>query len=250
MPIQDIATKRREGINHVVPLRGKGYGIIGGLLLSTNMSHRERLKELLRQKSLVRGTITLASGRVSNYYLDCKLTTLDPEGAALTGYTILDLLDSHHIEADAIGGPTIGADPIVAAVAAVSYLQSKLEGKGKPLPAFLVRKERKGHGRQKLIEGQDLQRGSKVVIVDEVCTTGQSTQEALTAVETAGLQVVAVVSLVDREEGGSDKLREKYPYYPVFTSKELLQTEAESAPESQKAEGHLMRPAAVDARSA
>jgi orotate phosphoribosyltransferase len=181
------------------------------------MQHREKLKALLRLKSVARGSFTLSSGRVSNYYLDCKLTTLDPEGCVLTGYTMLELLSAQGIKADAIGGPTIGADPIVAAVAAVSYLEKK------PLPAFLVRKERKAHGRQKQIEGINPKDISKVVIVDEVCTTGESTLEAVRAAESEGLEVVAVISLVDREEGGSEKLREGYPYYAVFTAKELLE---------------------------
>lgn len=186
------------------------------------MGHREQLRGLLRRKSLFRGKFTLASGQTSDYYLDCRLTTLDPEGSVLTARTILELLARHNIQADAIGGPTIGADPIVAAVAAVSYLE------GKPLPAFLVRKAPKDHGRQKQIEGLQPREGMKVVIVDDVCTTGGSTFEALEAVESAGLKVAAVLSLVDREEGGSAKLREKYPYYAVFTAKELLQEEAVS----------------------
>jgi orotate phosphoribosyltransferase len=189
------------------------------------MQHREQLKALLRRKSIARGRFTLSSGRVSDYYLDCKLTTLDPEGCVLTAYTILELLAAQGINADAVGGPTIGADPIVAAVAAVSYVERK------PLPAFLVRKERKAHGRQKQIEGINPRDVSKVVIVDEVCTTGESTLEAVRAVENEGLKVVAVISLVDREEGGSEKLREKYPFYAVFTAKELLQDDAQRRPE-------------------
>jgi len=193
-----------------------------------NMNHKESLKELLRRKSLVRGKFVLTSGRKSNYYLDCKLTTLDPEGSVLTGYTILELLRSHSIHADAIGGPTIGADPIVAAVAAVSFLERE------PIPAFLVRKERKVHGRQKQIEGIEAKPGLKVVIVDEVCTAGGSTLDAIAAAEEAGLVVTAVVSLVDREEGGSDKIRQKYAYYPVFTARELLEDGSRSEPGSHK----------------
>ncbi len=189
------------------------------------MEHRERLKRLLRTKSLVRGTFTLASGKQSEYYLDCKLTTLDPEGAILTGYSILELLAKHDIWPDAMGGPPIGADPIVTAVAAVSYLE------GKPLPAFLIRKERKPHGRQKQIEGIALKPGLKVVIVDDVCTAGKSTIEAIAAAEEAGLTVIAVVSLVDREEGGSDRLRQRYPYYSVFTARELLEDDSSIEPE-------------------
>jgi len=205
------------------------------------MGHKDQLKQLLRRKSLVRGTFTLASGKVSDYYIDCKLTTLDPEGAVLTGYTVLELLDEKGIQADAIGGPPIGAHPIVSAVAAVSYFRTKLEGKGKPLPAFLIREQHKSYGLQKQIEGIDLKKISKVVIIDEVCTTGKSTREALKVVEDAGLQVLAVLSLVDREEGGSEGLRQDYTYLPIFTAKELRQQDEQSAGEPSQAAVHRER---------
>src|ERR1700740_2718148 len=99
------------------------------------MDHRQKLKELLARKSVFKGHFKLTSGRESDYYIDCKRTTLDAEGAFRTAHAILSLLEREGIEADAIGGLTIGADPIVAAVAAISYL------KGKPLPGFLIRKE-------------------------------------------------------------------------------------------------------------
>ena len=206
------------------------------------MSHRDQLKQLLRRKSLVRGTFTLASGKVSDYYIDCKLTTLDPEGAALTGYTVLELLEENGIQADAITGPPIGAHPIVAAVAAVSFLRANLEGKGKPLPAFLIREKHKAYGLQKQVEGIDVKKISKVVVIDEVCTTGKSTREALKVVEDAGLQVVAVMSLVDREEGGSESFRQQgYTYIPIFTARELRQEDDLAAGEPPKAAGHSTR---------
>ena len=186
------------------------------LIMSAETGHRERLKELLRRKSVVRGSFTLASGKTSDYYIDCKLTTLDPEGAVLVGHTVLDLLEKEGIQADAIGGPPIGAHPIVTAVAAVSHLR------GKPLPAFLIRKEPKPHGREKQIEGP-VNAGARVVIIDDVCTAGGSTEEAIDAARSAGLEVVAVISLVDREQGGSHKLRQKYRYLRIFTANELLQ---------------------------
>jgi orotate phosphoribosyltransferase len=179
------------------------------------MDHRQQLAALLRKKSLVRGEFVLTSGLKSNYYLDCKLTTLDPEGAFLTGHCILEVLDSMGIAADAVGGLSMGADPLVSAAVVVSHLERK------PLPGFLVRKEPKKHGRQKQIEGIS---GPirKVVIVDEVCTTGKSTQEAIDAAESEGYEVVAVISLVDREEGGSEKLRSRYKYRAIFTANELM----------------------------
>jgi orotate phosphoribosyltransferase len=187
------------------------------------MSHREQLANLLRTKSLVRGEITLSSGKKSNYYMDCKLTTLDPEGALLTGYCVLELLDEMGVKPDAIGGLSMGADPLVTAAGVVSAIEKR------PLPGFLVRKEAKKHGRQKQIEGMENPRGKKVAIVDEVCTTGGSTQEAIDAAEREGCEVVAVISLVDREEGGSEALRAKYNYRSIFTARELLAEDATSA---------------------
>jgi orotate phosphoribosyltransferase len=179
------------------------------------MSPRDELKQLLRRKSLVTGDFILSSGQRSNYYMDVKLTTLDPQGAYLTGKVILDLLGAQGIKADAIGGMSMGADPVVSAITVVSHLE------GKPLPGFLIRKEAKKHGRMKQIEGtgKDVKR---VVIVDEVCTTGKATQEAIDAAVAEGYEIVAVISLVDRQEGGSDALRSKYKYYSVFTASELL----------------------------
>lgn len=168
----------------------------------------------------MRGEFTLASGKKSDYYLDCRLTTLDARGALLTGYCILDLLAEMKIHPDAIGGLSMGADPVVSAAIVVSAIEDR------PLPGFLVRKQAKTHGRQKQIEGIENLQGRRVAIVDDVCTTGGSTQEAIDAAERAGAQVVAVISLVDREEGGSDALRAKYNFRSVFTARELLAGDA------------------------
>jgi orotate phosphoribosyltransferase len=180
------------------------------------MSHRAQLANLLRTKSLLRGEFTLSSGKKSDYYLDCRLTTLDAEGALHTGYCILELLDEMGIKPDAIGGLSMGADPLVTAAGVVSAIEKR------PLPGFLVRKKAKEHGRQKQIEGMENLRGKKVVIVDDVCTTGGSTQEAIDAAEREGCEVIAVISLVDREEGGSEMLRAEHNYRSIFTARELL----------------------------
>lgn len=186
------------------------------------MNHREELGKLLRSKSLMRGEFTLSSGAKSNYYLDCRLTTLDPEGAFHTGYAVFELLNEMGVKTDAIGGLSMGADPIVSATILVSYIEKK------PIRGFLVRKERKAHGRQKRIEGLE---GpvERVVIVDDACTTGGSTQEAIDAAEEAGYKVAAVISIVDREEGGSERLRAKYNYRSIFTARELMNEPAQSA---------------------
>ena len=125
------------------------------------MSHREQLANLLRAKSLVRGEFTLASGKKSNYYLDCRLTTLNPQGALLTGYCVLELLDEMGVQPDAIGGLSMGADPVVSAAIVVSAIDPPVGWAGKqPVQGFLVRKEAKGHGRKKQIEGMERRRAS------------------------------------------------------------------------------------------
>jgi orotate phosphoribosyltransferase len=186
-------------------------------------THRERLADLLRTLSLRRGEFTLSSGKKSNYYLDCKLTTLHPEGALLTGYCVLETIGEMGVKPDAVGGLSMGADPVVSAAIVVSQIEKR------PLPGFLVRKEAKKHGRHKQIEGIEDVRGKRVIIVDEVCTTGGSTQEAIDAVEREGAHVVAVISVVDRQEGGSEALRRKYNYRSIFTARELLEGAVDAA---------------------
>ena len=175
---------------------------------------RERLAALLRALALRRGDFTLASGRKSTYYLDARLLTLHHEGACLVAQSILELLDREGIEADAIGGLTLGADPIAGAVAAVSHLE------GKPLSAFIVRKQAKDHGTGRRVEG-GLKRGDRVIVVDDVITTAGSTLDAIRAVEELGCRVVGVVCIVDREEGGAKALAD-YPFHPLFSVGELL----------------------------
>jgi orotate phosphoribosyltransferase len=178
-------------------------------------SERERLKELLKKHSLMFGDFTLASGRKSRYYFDSKKTTLLPEGAYLAAREILRTLREHGIHADAIGGLTLGADPIVCPVAALSFVE------GPEMRAFIVRKEAKDHGTGRRIEG-DVPAGSRVVIVDDVVTTAGSTLRAIEAAQEAGLTVVAVVCLVDREEGGTEKLS-SWPFYPLFRRSEIFE---------------------------
>ncbi|MFQ5701088.1 MAG: orotate phosphoribosyltransferase, partial [Acidobacteriota bacterium] len=165
----------------------------------TPARRRTRLLALLSERALTLGDFTLASGRRSRYYLDARLVTLHAEGAYLVARAILDRLAHERVEADAIGGLTMGADPIAGAVAAVSHLV------GKDLQAFIVRKTAKEHGTRRRIEG-DLERGDRVVVVDDVVTTAGSTLRAIRAVEQVGCRVVAVVCLVDRQEGARERL--------------------------------------------
>ena len=178
---------------------------------------RQRLLEILREKSLKIGHFKLDSGMTSPYYFDSKFTTHDPEGAYLTAWLILDEIKRRNVEAMAIGGLTLGADPIVAAVAAVSHAEDEFA----PLAGFIVRKEGKKHGTQRFIEGFDKPEGTAVIIIDDVCTTGGSTLKAVARAEEAGYHVALVLCLVDREQGGAEALR-NYPFYPLFTAQELL----------------------------
>ncbi len=178
-------------------------------------TERERLKELLKKLSLKTGDFLLASGRRSKYYFDSKLTTLTAEGAYLTGRCFLDVIAEKKIVADGIGGMTLGADPIVSVVAAQSHKE------GRPLDAFIVRKEAKGHGTMKWIEGP-AKPGQKVIIVDDVVTTGGSTLKAIERAKEFGLEIVAVMALLDREEGGTEALSKEYAFYPVTRRTEIF----------------------------
>jgi len=163
-------------------------------------SARKILKIAYEVGALLKGEFTLTSGKKSAYYFDGKRLTLQPEGAYLIGKEVLDRLAETDV--DAIGGVATGGYPIVTAVALISHLE------GKPLPSFIVRDQPKEHGTQRKIEGH-LKEGSKVAIVDDVITTGGSVSKAIEAVEALNCRVVKVIVIVDRHEGGSDKLRKK-----------------------------------------
>ncbi len=175
---------------------------------------RKRLLALLKEHSLMFGDFTLASGQKSHFYFDSKKTTLRPEGAYLVAAEMLQMLSEKRIDADAVGGLTLGADPIVCPIAALSHTI------GSPIRAFIVRKEAKDHGTTRQIEG-DLEPASKVVVIDDVVTTGGSTLKAIEAVETAGHEVVAVLCIVDREQGGAEALS-RWPFFPLFTRSEIF----------------------------
>jgi len=162
-------------------------------------SYRTSLLHLLSRISFKLGDFTLSSGAKSDYYIDCRTTTLHAEGGRLTGLAILELLREHKLKPAAVGGLTMGADPIVSNVASGSAWHS-LERHGGPLiHGFLVRKAEKTHGTGRRIEGF-LEKGASVLIVDDVCTTGASTITAIEAATGAGMKVIAAVCLVEREE--------------------------------------------------
>ncbi|WP_165232145.1 orotate phosphoribosyltransferase [Aquisphaera insulae] len=170
--------------------------------LTWNDGARSRLIELLKRDALKLGEFTLASGRTSHYYIDGRKVTLSAEGALLIAAGVLDRLASHP-EVVAVGGLTMGADPIVGATLAMASLLHR-EG----LRGFLVRKQAKGHGMGNLVEGP-LEPGSTVVIVDDVATTGGSSLQAIEAVESLGCKVALVVVVLDRLEGAAAAFRER-----------------------------------------
>ena len=165
----------------------------------TTLSHRNQLLSLLARTSFRLGQFKLSSGGTSDYYIDCRTTTLHAEGGRLTGHAILELLEANGIEADAVGGLTMGADPIVSNVATASAWRALSNPAAPLLNGFLVRKAEKAHGTGRRIEGF-CREGARVVIVDDVCTTGASTINAIEAAREAGMIVAAVVCIVEREE--------------------------------------------------
>ena len=208
---------------------------------------RSALLNLIATYSFKLGDFTLASGQKSDYYVDCRTTTLHAEGGRLAGLVLYDLIREHIPSAIAVGGLTMGADPLVSNVASASAwaladyneirrLSSELEldeGDSEPAPTlihgFLVRKAEKTHGTGRRIEGF-LQPGAQVVILDDVCTTGGSTVTAIEAAREAGMVVAGVLCLVDREQGGRLIIEralaevpsdEDLPFLSVFTAKDV-----------------------------
>jgi len=185
-------------------------------------SDRTELAHLLRTKSVKTGSFTLASGKQSDLYVDCRVTTLDARGAVLVGRVLHDLLRKEEaargLHIGSLGGLTMGADPITLAVA----MTSSMVGDAAPVQAFNVRKEAKEHGRGKRIEGNFLP-DQPIVVVDDVITTGDSTLKAIQAIEEEGGKVAFALILVDRQEGGRANIESKgYPVIAAYTRAELI----------------------------
>jgi len=185
------------------------------------------LLNLLRTKSVRHGTFVLSSGGTSNYYVDCKLTTLDPAGAWLTGQVMYALISQQAakqgVKLDGIGGLTLGADPIALATSIYSHCAKD----GQALQTFIVRKAAKGHGQARLIEG-NFKEGDTVVVIDDVVTKGDSTIKAIEAVKEAGGKIAFIAVLVDRQQGGRQKIEEMgYQVVAAFNKEELLGTEGQ-----------------------
>lgn len=179
---------------------------------------RQQLLDLIALQSFRLGSFTLSSGRQSDYYIDCRTTTLHALGAELTGRVFLELIQNQQWQPEAIGGMTLGADPIVSAVAVLSS-QAKT-----PIHGFLVRKAEKAHGMGQRIEGFQ-EKGARVVIVDDVCTTGSSTIQAIQAAREFGFKVIGSACLVEREEAGGRPAVEQAaapaPFVSIFQSSEI-----------------------------
>jgi orotate phosphoribosyltransferase len=187
-------------------------------------THAHQLLSILARTSFRLGQFKLSSGGTSDYYIDCRTTTLHAEGGRLTGHAILELLDANKIDAEAVGGLTMGADPIVSNVATASAWRAQSHPNAPLLHGFLVRKAEKAHGTGRRIEGFCRQ-GARVVIVDDVCTTGASTINAIEAAQEAGMTVAAVVCIVEREEANGrpavEAAAEGAPFLRLFTAKDV-----------------------------
>ena len=174
---------------------------------------KDSLKKLLLKKAVKFGDFTLVSGQKSNYYINCKMATLDGEGLHLIADLMLDKLEGK--SCDAVGGLTLGADPIVGAMIALADMRNRKLG------GFIVRKEAKGHGTQNQIEGP-LPTGLKVAIIEDVSTTGASAGKAIEAVSALGCEIVKVLVVVDRRAGASEKFESmNIPFDPIFRKEEL-----------------------------
>ena len=201
---------------------------------SVTTTARQQLLALLARDSFRLGEFKLSSGGTSDYYIDCRTTTLSGEGARLTGRVFLDEMYRHGWTPEAIGGLTMGADPIVVSVAMLSAQQST---ERRPIPdlspgaadyirinGFLVRKAEKQHGTGQRIEGFH-KKGAKVVIVDDVCTTGGSTIQAIEAAREFGFEVIGAICLVEREEAGGrpnvEKAAAPAPFLCIFTAEDV-----------------------------
>ncbi len=182
------------------------------------MNERQRLKEILLEKSYRQGSFTLTSGKTSDFYIDVKQTSLSAEGAYLCGKLILEMILKQKEPIQAVGGMTLGADPLVTAASIASFLEEK------PIPAFIVRKEAKGHGTGNYIEGlKNMPAGCRVALLEDVVTTGGTLLQVIERVEAQGFKVGVVITVVERQEGGTKTLADAgYTLESIFTREELL----------------------------
>jgi len=179
------------------------------------MTAKKQLLKLLKNKAFLKKRIKLSSGKISNFYIDVRKVSLSPKGVYLISKLIFDLVKKENITA--IGGPTLGADPIVSGVCLLAH-RSRRKLKG-----FLIRKTPKKHGRQKMIEGQAPAASDRVIIVDDVATSGGSLIKAIEALRKEKVKIAAAAVVVDRQEGARENLSKyNFPLFSVFTKKDFL----------------------------
>jgi len=187
-------------------------------------TNAQQLLSLLARTSFKLGQFKLSSGGTSDYYIDCRTTTLHAEGGRLTGEAILDLINEKKVHAEAVGGLTMGADPIVSNVATASAWRAQSNPSAPLIHGFLVRKAEKAHGTGRRIEGF-CREGARVIIVDDVCTTGASTINAIEAAREAGMIVAAVICIVEREEANGrpavEQAAKDAPFLRLFSANEV-----------------------------
>jgi len=192
------------------------------------MTDLERLRDLLLARSVTRGDFTLSSGRRSSYYIDARRTTMSGDGLTLIGALGLGRLEARRWAPGAVGGLTLGADPVAYAIAAAARLRRPPPAP--PLDAFTVRKQAKTHGTGRRVEGC-FEPGQAVVVVEDVITTGGSAQEAIAALTAEGARILGVLAVVDREEGGREVLEKAgYAVEALLTATQLGLTPAPPPP--------------------
>lgn len=176
---------------------------------------KSELFRLLKTQAFSRGKFILSSGKESDFYLDARLVTLCAPGAYWTARIMLEMIKDEHL--DAIGGPTLGADPMVGAIASLSHQD------GRPINTFIIRKQPKTHGKQQQVEGPILQEGSRVVIIDDVATTGKAFVESIEVLHKMNINIIKAICVIDRCEGAREALaRYKVPLKSIFTIADFL----------------------------
>ncbi|MCX7990421.1 MAG: orotate phosphoribosyltransferase [Proteobacteria bacterium] len=179
---------------------------------------REKLLNIIKELGYEKKKVILASGRESDFYVDLRNVTLHPEGLYLTSNIMFEILKKEFSEVEAVGGPTLGADPIIAGLIYQSYL------KNSPLMGFIIRKEPKKHGLSKMIEGdKNLNNLKKVVIIEDVVTTGESSYKAYNIALSSGFDVLGILAILDRDEGADEFFREKgIKFISIFKRDDIL----------------------------
>lgn len=177
---------------------------------------RKKLLELLKKDAFFEKKVKLSSGKISNYYVDVRRVSLSPQGVYLISNLIWKIIKN--LDIDAVGGPTLGADPLVSGVCYIAYKNKK------DIKGFLIRKTPKKHGGKKMIEGQDIKAGERVMLFDDVATSGGSIVESIEILKNSKVKVIGAVTVIDREEGAKEALSKiGCPLFSLFTKSDFLE---------------------------